>query len=173
MKRILITCFLTCTLCISLFAQQIPKFGIVDTSRVFQTYFRDSAAVRNFEAKKIEFQNEITKRTEELKQLQQQKINLTEAKDEAGTLKIDAEIIKKADYLTAYTQAKNAELESLKNKLENSDSFYQSLYDIIARIAESEGYSMILSLQQASNILWYSPSVDITDKVINNLASIR
>ena len=173
MKKIIAACIFACSVCVSLFAQQIPKFGIVDTSRVFQTYFRDSAAVRNFEAKKSEFQNEIVKRTEELKQLQQQKINLKEAGDEAGALKADAEIIKKADYLTAYTQAKNSELDSLKSKLENSDSFYQSLYDIIGRIAESEGYSMILSLQQASNILWYSPSVDITDKVINNLASIR
>lgn len=173
MKKILIFVLLAGLTCFSLAAQQIPKFGIVDTSRVFQTYFRDSAAVRNFEAKKTEFQNEIVKRTEELKQLQQKKINLKEAGDEAGALKIDAEIVKKADYLTAYTQAKNSELDSLKSKLENSDSFYQSLYDIIGRIAESEGYSMILSLQQASNILWYSPSVDITDKVINNLASIR
>jgi outer membrane protein len=173
MKKIITACIFVFSVCVSLFAQQIPKFGIVDTSRVFQTYFRDSAAVRNFEAKKSEFQNEIVKRTEELKQLQQQKINLKEAGDEAGALKTDAEIIKKADYLTAYTQAKNSELDSLKSKLENSDSFYQSLYDIIGRIAESEGYSMILSLQQASNILWYSPSVDITDKVINNLASIR
>ena len=28
---------------------------------------------------------------------------------------------------------------------------------------------MILSLQQANAILWYSPSVDITDEVINEL----
>lgn len=173
MKKIASIVLFTITLSAALFSQQIPKFGIVDTSRVFQTYFRDSAAVRNFEAKKTEFQNEIMKRTEELKQLQQQKIALIESGDEAGSLKINADIIKKADYLTAYTQAKNAELDSLKKKLENSDTFYQSLYDVIGRIAESEGYSMILSLQQASNILWYSPSVDITDKVINNLSSIR
>ncbi len=173
MKKLLSAFILCGALLVPLFSQQIPKFGIVDTSRVFQTYFRDSTAVRNYDAKKLEFQNEINKRTEELKQMQIQKVSLTESGDTAGALKIEAEITKKADYLTAYTQAKNTELESLKKKLENSDTFYQSLYDVIGRIAESEGYSMILSLQQASNILWYSPSVDITDKVINNLASIR
>ncbi len=173
MKKIVTIVCITFSICVALTAQQIPKFGIVDTSRVFQTYFRDSAAVRNFETKKTEFQNEIIKRTEELKRLQQQKINLKEAGDEAEALKLDTEIVKKADYLTAYTQAKNSELDSLKKKLENSDTFYQSLYDVIGRIAEAEGYSMILSLQQASNILWYSPSVDITDKVINNLSTIR
>ncbi|MCR4789731.1 MAG: OmpH family outer membrane protein [Treponemataceae bacterium] len=59
----------------------------------------------------------------------------------------------------------------MKNK--TSDTFYSRLYDILGRIAEAEGYSMILSLQQANTILWYSPSVDITDKVIKSLTSIQ
>jgi outer membrane protein len=86
-------------------------------------------------------------------------------------MKIEAEITKKADYLAEFANAKNTELESIKRRIEKSDSFYSSLYDVIGRIAESEGYSMILSLQQANSILWYSPSVDITDKVISGLSS--
>ena len=37
------------------------------------------------------------------------------------------------------------------------------------KVAENEGLSMVLSLQGESAILWYSPSVDITDKVIKEL----
>ena len=62
-------------------------------------------------------------------------------------------------------------MESLKSKLADSDSFYDTLYSVIENIAESEGLSLILSLQQANAILWYSPSVDITDKVIDRLAN--
>ena len=98
-------------------------------------------------------------------------IDLKEKGDEAGALKVESEITKKADYLAEFANAKNTELESIKRRIEKSDSFYSSLYDVIGRIAESEGYSMILSLQQANSILWYSPSVDITDKVINGLSS--
>ena len=83
---------------------------------------------------------------------------------------MESEITKKTDYLSSYTQAKQIELDSIRNRLENSDSFYKSLYELIGQIAESEGYSLILSLQQAQNILWYSPSVDITDKIITQLA---
>jgi outer membrane protein len=53
----------------------------------------------------------------------------------------------------------------------DSDSFYETLYSVIETIAESEGLSIILSLQQANAILWYSPSVDVTDKVINKLSN--
>lgn len=159
-------------LCFS-FSQAITQFGVVDTARVFSTYFRDSAGVRNYEQKKADFQKQINTKTEELKTLNQKKIDLLENGDEAAALKVEAEITKKADYLTEYTSAKNVELESIKKKLETSDSFYSTLYDTIGRIAESEGYSMILSLQQANTILWYSPTVDITDKVISALSRNR
>lgn len=153
------------------FAQTMTRFGVVDTARVYSTYFRDSAAVRNYEQKKAEFQKKINEKTEELKTLNQKMIDLKEKGDEAGAFKVEAEITKKADYLSEFANTKNTELESIKRRIEKSDSFYSSLYDVIGRIAESEGYSMILSLQQANSILWYSPSVDITDKVISGLSS--
>jgi len=155
----------------SVFSQTITKFAVVDTSRVFSTYYRDSSAVRNYEAKKAEFQKIVTTKTEELQTLNQKMIDAKEAGDNINAAKFEAEIIKKADYLTEYTNTKNIELDSIKKKLEKSDGFYAKLYDVLGQIAESDGYSMILSLQQANTILWYSPSVDITDKVIKRIAS--
>lgn len=154
-----------------LFAQQkITQFGVIDTTRVYTTYFRDSAAVRSYEKKKTDFQNEINRQTDELKKLQARKIEYQQNGDSTAEIKLDAEIQKKANFLTEYTKAKNIELDNIKKKLESSDEFYSILYDTIARIAEAEGYSMILSLNQANGILWYSQTVDITDKVINNIS---
>lgn len=162
-------CVVFAAVCGTAFAQQITRFGVVDTSRVYSAYFRNSAPVRNYESKKAEFQNEINKRTEEIQQLQQQKVDYQNAGNDSAALRVDADITKKTDYLTEYTNAKNVELESIKKSLQNSDAFYKKLYSTLEKIAESEGYSMILSLQQANAILWYSPSVDITDKVITEL----
>lgn len=171
MKKKLICIFVSLFLFLGFgIAQTMTRFGVVDTARVYSTYFRDSAAVRNYEQKKADFQKRINEKTEELKTLNQKLIDLKEKGDEAGALKVESEITKKADYLAEFANAKNTELESIKRRIEKSDSFYSSLYDVIGRIAESEGYSMILSLQQANSILWYSPSVDITDKVINGLS---
>jgi outer membrane protein len=151
------------------FSQQITRFGVVDTAKVYQAYFRNSAPVRNYENKKSEFQREIVKRTEEIQKLKQQKSESISSGNEAQASKLDADIIKKTDALTEYTNAKNIELESMKNNLQNSDSFYKKLYSVIERVAENEGFSMILSLQQNNAILWYSSSVDVTDKVISEL----
>ena len=150
-------------------AQQITKFGVVDTNKVYSAYFRNSAPIRNYEKKKAEFQEEINKRTEELRQLQQKKQDFEAKGNDSQALRTEAEITKKKDYLTEYTNAKNVELESMLKSLQNSDEFYKKLYNTLAKIAESGGYSMILSLQESNAILWYSSSVDITDQVISDL----
>lgn len=151
------------------FSQQITRFGVVDTARVYQAYFRNSAPVRNYESKKTEFQNEINKKTEEIQNLKNQKVDYQKNNNTAAVNRLDAEITRKTDALTEYTAAKNVELESIKNNLKTSDSFYKKLYSVIEKVAENDGLSMVMSLQQANAILWYSPSVDITEKVISEL----
>ncbi len=155
--------------CAGAFAQQITKFGVVDTSRVYNAYFRNSAPIRNYEKKKADFQNEIDRYTDELRGLQMKKLDYEKAGNDAMAQRTQSEITKKTDFLTEYTNAKNVELESMLKSLQSSDSFYKTLYSTLARIAESGGYSMILSLQQANAILWYSSSVDITEQVIADL----
>ena len=49
-------------------------------------------------------------------------IDLKEKGDEAGALKVEAEITKKADYLSEFANTKNTELESIKRRIEKSDS---------------------------------------------------
>lgn len=152
-----------------IFAQQITRFAVVDTSRVYKSYFRDTAPVRNYESKQAEFQAEINKRTQELQQLHDRKIECDEKGDEAKSLKLEAEITKKTAILQEYTSAKNVELESLYNSLQSNDEFYKKLQSVLGKIAESNGYTMVLNLQEYDAILWYSNSVDITDMVIREL----
>ncbi len=153
------------------FAQQITRFAVVDTAVVYQTYFRESAAVRNYEAMKAEFQTEIKNLTDELKALQVKKIEAQKEDDAAKVQRIEGEITKKTAYVTEYTKAKNIKLDDMKKRIESSDDFYELMYNAIARIAESDGYSMVLSLQQADAVLWYSTSVDITEKVISEISA--
>lgn len=148
---------------------QITRFAVIDTARVYDAYYKDSTPIRNYEAKKAQFQAEIDKQVEAIRQLQIKLNEYKQKNDQANVLKTEAQISEKTAILTEYTKAKNIELENLKNSLKSSDQFYQSLYDALERIAEEGGYTMVLSLQDSSSILWYSPSVDITNDVIRRL----
>ncbi len=170
MKKIIIMLLLV--FCVAAcFAQTITMFGVVDTSLVYSTYFRDTTAVRNYDSKRLEFQNEINELTTELRELQAQKLEYEKAGNKTQAVRLEAQITEDAEFLQEYTWAKNIELENLRKNLANSDDFYQNLYKIIGDIAEEKGYSMILDLQEDS-ILWYSPSVDITKEVISRLGSL-
>lgn len=168
-KKIFALALLTLVLCGFASAQQITKFGVVDTSRVYEAYFRDTGPVRNYEKKKADFQKQIDSLTQELKELQAKRAEALKNKNEATVQRLDSQITKQTEYLKEYTNAKNMELDSLRRSLQSSDSFYQKLYSTLERIAEGGGYSMILSLQDSNSILWYSPSVDVTDEVISAL----
>lgn len=168
-KKLIFACALVFCTFTTAFAQQITKFAVVDTTRVYQAFFRNSAPVRNYENKKQEFQDQIDKYTLELQDLHNKKLDYDARGDTFNASRTQQQIDQKTRFLTEYTRSKNEELQSLKQALQDNDSFYKKLYDILEDVAESDGYSMVLSLQSANAILWYSPSVDITDDVIKQL----
>ncbi|HPO02251.1 OmpH family outer membrane protein [Treponema zuelzerae] len=157
----------------SLFSQQITRFGVVDTSRIYTAFYRDSRNVRDYEAKKEQYQGEIKRMSEEVKNLRQKKVDAETVGDNALSARLSSEIDSKTSVLLEYSKVKNAELDALKKRLVSDDDFYSMLYDEIKKISEADGYSMVLSLQEGNSILWYSPTVDITEKVIRSLTGRR
>ncbi len=165
--------FLFCAVSLAaLSAQQITRFAVIDTSRIYTTFYRDSRSVRDYESKNTQYQGEIQRMTDEIKNLRQQKVDLDAVKDQAKILKLESDITTKTNFLLEYSKAKNTELDTLKKKLTTDDEFYSMLYNVIRKIAESDGYSMVLSLQENNSIIWYSSTIDITDKVIRNMTTV-
>ncbi len=154
-------------------AQQITRFAVVDTSRIYTTFYRDSRNVRDYEQKSSQYKGEIQRLTDEIKSLRQQKVDADALKDQVKVSRLEAEITSKTNFLIDYSKAKNTELDTLKKKLTTDDDFYSMLYDVIRKIAEEDGASMVLSLQENQSIIWYSPTVDITEKVIRKMTSAQ
>ncbi|MBQ5401249.1 MAG: OmpH family outer membrane protein [Treponema sp.] len=169
-KMALVVAFAVTGFCAQVFAQQqITKFAVVDMSRVYQAYYKNSTAVRNYERKRQEYQNEIDSVTKELQNLHNRKLEYDKRGDKANSQALAQQISEKSAYLTEYTTTKTTELENLKKSLQNNDAFYKKLYSTIQTVAQKGGYSMVMNLQESNAILWYSPSVDLTSEVIREL----
>ena len=169
-KKIVLTLLISIFVLCASFAQTITRFAVVDTPRVYTTFFQDAQNIREYDKKKADVQKTVNKLSDEIQGLMQQKAAAIASNDETKALKLDDMIAKKSSYLTEYVNIKNKELSNLKKKLSTDDKFYKMLYDEINRLAENEGYSMVLSLQNSDSILWYSQSVDITDLLIERLS---
>lgn len=154
---------------VGLFAQQITRFAVINTSIIFDTFRRDSTSARNYQEKQEKYKMKIQELSDEIIQLRQKKVDATASGKDSIAQKYEEQINSKTAFLQEYVKACNDELEVLKRKLINDDEFYSLLYNAIQRVAETEGYTMVLSLQQSVGIIWYSPTVDITDLVIQEL----
>ena len=169
MKRTILLALVTFFVAVSLSAQQLTRFAVVDLSRIYNAFLRDSRAVREFEERSSLVQKEIDRMTREIQELKSKQADAVLQGNQGQALQLENEIYRKSEFLKEYYTLKTAELEDQKRKLSQSGTFLEQVYSEIRRIAQSEGYSMVLNLKENTGIIWYSPTVDITDKVIQNL----
>jgi outer membrane protein len=170
MKKIFLLFLICFGFTLTMGAQQLTRFAVVDLPKVYMAFFRESRAVRDFEDRSARVQAEIDRMTTEIQNLKINQVNAQAQGNQEQALRLEAEITKRSEFLKEYYKTKTAELETIKSRLSQSGAFLEQVYDEIRYIAESEGYSMVLNLKENTGILWYSPTVDITDKIIKNLA---
>jgi outer membrane protein len=142
---------------------------VVDLPKVYLAFFSASRAVRDFEDQSARVQIEIDRMTREIQELRSRHADIVLQGDQSQALRLENDIYRRQEFLREYYTVKTAELEDQRRRLSQSGTFLEQVYGEIRFIAESEGYSMVLNLKENTGILWYSPTVDITDKVIQNL----
>ncbi|PKL09583.1 MAG: hypothetical protein CVV51_02995 [Spirochaetae bacterium HGW-Spirochaetae-7] len=173
MKRRLLMALALSALCAQAFAQQITRVGVIDLQKVYMTYYKDSQAVRAFEDEKLRVQVEIKRLGDEIKDLQRQRLALATTADAPALRAFDENLYQKAQYLSDFVKVRQADLDGKAEALTKTDSFIQMLYRTVQSISEAEGYSLVISSRNADNvgssIIWFSPMIDITDKVIQAL----
>jgi len=169
MKKFLLLLIINFCFGLVLQAQQLTRFAVVDLPKVYLAFFRESRAVRDFEDRSARVQAEIDRMTSEIQTLKINQVNAQAQGNMEQALRLETEITRRSEFLKEYYKTKTEELDGIKNRLTQSGAFLEQVYDEIRYIAESEGYSMVLNLKENTGILWYSPTVDVTDKIIKNL----
>jgi len=168
-KVILLTFFICFGLSIPLKAQMLTRFAVVDLPRVYLAFFSESRAVRNFEEQSARVQSEIDRMTGEIQNLRVQQVSAQAQGNHEQAFRLETEINRRTDFLREYHRTMTAQLEIMRNNLTQGGGFLEQVYDEIRFIAESEGFSMVLNMTDNTGILWFSPTVDITDRLIRNL----
>jgi outer membrane protein len=158
----------------AVYAQQITRFAVVDLPQVYMAFFSESRAVRDFEAQSARVQADINRMTAEIQTLRTNMVNAQAQGNQEQALRLEADIARRSDFLVEFHRTQTANLQAQMARLSQSDTFLNQVFDEIRFIAESEGFSMVLNLHDNNGIVWFSPTVDITDRLISNLlASAR
>lgn len=163
--------FVFLLLAFSLSAEQLTTVGVVDVSRVYEAFFIDSRQVRELQDLKDSIQQEIDSQVAILRRLQEQKVQAeSEGRDE-DALTLDQQIYNKTQYIQDFTRVKQRQLNDQRQRLINSDTFMKDLQSAISFVAESQGFTIVVTAND-DKLLWWSEEVDITDLVLERLRAM-
>ena len=122
-------------------AQQITRFAVIDTSRIYTTFLRDSRSVRDYQAKQEKYQAETQRMSDEIIALRQKKV--------------DAEAAGKTDAAKKYQVEISYEAKKLQKHLQNADNKNAKIF---LCVGENE---------MKENKIWYKNLETKDEKTIN------
>ena len=173
MKRFVLSVLFLGAVLVSLSAQaSITRFAVVDLNRVAAAYADRSPDAKAFTERRDRVQTEIDKQNKELQELTAKLEEAKENENQSQVRSLENQIRTKSQTLQTYIKNNFAELEKERERLFSNNAFMTQITAIIRSVAESEGVSMVLS-RDNPGVLWYSPSVDITNKVIERIRAAR
>lgn len=149
-------------------AEQLTTVAVVDIGKVYATFFKDSQSVRDLEKLQQSVQDELNNLQEKLKTAVAERYKAQQDNRPEEVLRLEKEIVSLKNFITDYKSIKSAEIKKARENLTKSDSFMTQLAEALKFVALEGGFSLILDMENPDLLFW-SPDVDVTDKVLERL----
>jgi len=146
-------------------ASKLDRIAIINIQQVIESVFSADKVsnMKNIKEEKDRMQENLNKIKDEIVKTEETRINTNDSNTKI-VLEKKIEDLKKqyADYYKFATS-------QIEQKIKNiQEPIFKEIYNVARRIAELEGYSLILEAKM-EGIIYYSVDNDITQKVITNL----
>jgi len=143
-------------------AYAADKFGYVSIERVGDSYLKAKEYMKALEGKQTGYTQEIDKKRNELKALQD-KLNLLNDKEKITKT---AELEQKVKEFQAFVQSKDSDLR--KEHVDKTIELSKEIKDAIDKYAAQDGFTIIFD---AAALAYQPKNMDVTDKIIDMLNS--
>ncbi len=153
---------------ISGYGEIVSRVGVVDLSKIFSQYFRESVSFRKIEELQQTYETERQRIISQIDILKEDKLSAQRDGNDSLVLRIEKQIDDKQEYLKDYHSVMTNKINRLRENLQASSSLSAEILQAIEYVAEEEGFAVIYKAQDP-NILFFSKDVDITDIVIEKL----
>ncbi|MBN2533300.1 MAG: OmpH family outer membrane protein [Spirochaetales bacterium] len=168
-KKIMLAAVIVCLGGMGVFSlDNFPKVGVINIRKISQTYFKDSKALRDLEAEKQRNEKYIERIMKEITELESKILEAKQNNYDEAARRYELEKEQKIDHLREYKRITSQQVDEKMKKLYYSDNFMNELLDAIDRVSFKQGFSLILDVN-AGNIYFYTPEIDITEIVIEEL----
>jgi outer membrane protein len=155
---------------VSVGTEDITTVCVVDFEAIQRNFYKETEAYRNIQKIIEERDNAIEEIREEIDELEQNKVDAIENNNSLRVRQIEANIQEKQYTLREIKKAYDNRIDAAEKLF--PDDFYSELYDAIDYVASAGGYTVAINENDRS-VMWYSPSVNITDQVVDYLIRNR
>jgi outer membrane protein len=169
-------------------AQSSPKILVVDLAKLFDNHYKTQEQQAKLQADETKAQDQLAQITKEGNALVEQYKELEEgAKNPTATneakAKAQADAQKKFDEIQQKRSEQNSFIQNTRNTLQQRFQTFKTLMieeitKIAVEIAKKHGATFLLdksgpTLVGVSNVLYFDPSLDITDEVMTEINKDR
>jgi outer membrane protein len=170
MKRSVVLVVVVCLVAfLTSAAPQFARIALVDVQRIYNSYYKEIPAVKAYDSLKSTVEAEINRQNGELTDIRQQKANAEKAGNADKARQLDAEINTRIAALKDYYAKNSAQLEQLRKAMPDSKDAMNNVYSQIAKNAQEGGLTLVLDYKNTDSIVWFSSTVDYSDRIISDL----
>ncbi|MCD8173693.1 MAG: OmpH family outer membrane protein [Alistipes sp.] len=167
MKKILIA---SAIILATAFCASAQNFMVLNAETVFRSIQEYNDAMTSLEQLGEQYQNQVDDAFAEVEEMfndyQNQKAYLSQA---TRTQREDAIINREKEIVQFQESIFGQEGELLRRRVELIKPIQDRVFDTINNYAEANGYEVVLDISSNPTILYYSPSADKTETIINLL----
>ncbi|MBO5672425.1 MAG: OmpH family outer membrane protein [Alistipes sp.] len=167
MKRLILTLVLAFATVVAASAQ---NYMVVNSEKVFKSIDAYNKALEKIESLAADYQKQVDAKFKEVETLYnsyvQQRASMPEStrqQYEATILNLEAEATKFQESLFGNDG------ELMKQRVELIQPIQAKVFGTIESFSQQNGYDLVIDLASNPTLLYYSPKVDFTDKIIEAL----
>lgn len=167
MKRMILTLVLAVMTAGMASAQ---NYMVVNSEKVFKSQTAYNDALESIEKLSQQYQEAVDAKFQGVETLYNSYMQQRASLSESARQQAEQNILQKEAEATEYQESLfGTEGELMKHRLELIQPIQQRVFEVIEQFSTQYGYDLVIDIAANPTILYYSPKVDFTDRIIEAL----
>lgn len=150
-------------------AEQLTTVAVFDMDQVLLSFYSDSDILRDYRRAEEQYRADLLVAENDLRDLQARRATAVSRNDSRLASRLREDIAAQQEYIHALNERWYQTEDQLLAELQD-DPFFETVHQVARYVGEENGYTLILDVSRTgTGIFWYSPVVDVTADIIQEL----
>lgn len=156
-----------CVLLLSVTVASAQNYMVIDSERVFKSIAEYNNALTQIENLSKQYQAKVDEKFREVETLYNSYVAARASLSDYSRQQREQQILQLEQEATEYQESIfGADGELMKRRMELIQPIQQRVFEVIEQFAKAQGYDLVIDIAANPTVLYYSESVNYTDRII-------